>query len=159
MNASKPHGPTGKTIGCLLALLILASDGSSAANSAGSGPQAITIVQHSGLSGPNTFVATGAVNDLGAVVLDSVLATALPAPVVGTAHYIRTYYGAAGTFTVQMQTLLTPTDVPWLWAETGHWVIIEGTGAYAGLQGAGEESGIRDFLAQTLVAVFDGKVH
>ena len=139
--------------------MILVSAGSSAGNPTERRPQVITIVQHSGLNGPNTFVATGAINDLGAVVLDSVRATALPSPVVGTAHYIRTYYGAEGTLTLQMQTLLQATEVPWLWAETGHWVIVEGTGAYAGLQGAGEESGIRDFSTQTLVAVFEGKVH
>jgi ABC-type transporter Mla maintaining outer membrane lipid asymmetry permease subunit MlaE len=102
---------------------------------------------------------SGAISDSGHVTLDSVLATALPSPVVGTAHYVRTYHGSLGTFTMQLQTIITPTDVPWLWTETGHWIIIEATGAYEGLQGQGEELGVRNFSANTLDVVFTGQVH
>jgi hypothetical protein len=121
-------------------------------------PQTVTIVQHSELDGPSNFVATGAISDSGPITLDSVNATALPSPVVGTAHYIRTYRGELGTFTLKMQTLITPTDVPWLWAEKGEWLLASGTGAYEGLRGEGHEEGIRDFAANALDVVFTGKV-
>ena len=85
--------------------------------------------------------------------------TALPSPVVGTGHFIRTYHGERGTFTIQLQTLLKPTDVPWLFTETGRWVITDADRDYEGLLGQGEESGVRDFSAQKLDAVLTGKVH
>lgn len=122
-------------------------------------PQDVTITQHSMRGGPSTFVAGGAIDDFGPITLDSFHASAIPSPVVGTGHFIRTYHGRAGSFTIQLQTLLTPTDVPWLWHEAGHWVLVEGTGAYAGLRGEGVESGTRDFRANTLDVVFTGQVH
>jgi ABC-type transporter Mla maintaining outer membrane lipid asymmetry permease subunit MlaE len=155
----EPNRVSSKLFVCLIAWLALLSPGFTV-NAAPAGiPQAVTIAQHSELGGSSVFVISGAINDAGAVTLDSVLATALPAPVVGTAHYVRTYHGSLGTFTLQLQTLITPTDVPWLWTETGHWVIIEATGAYEGLAGVGQELGVRNFLANTLDAVFTGEVH
>lgn len=144
---------------CLLASFLLLSLASNAGDSPARTPQDVTIVQHSERGGPSTFVMSGAISDSGHVTLDSVLATALPSPVVGTAHYVRTYHGSLGTFTMQLQTIITPTDVPWLWTETGHWIIIEATGAYEGLQGQGEELGVRNFSANTLDVVFTGQVH
>ena len=38
-------------------------------------------------------------------------------------------------------------------------IIIEATGAYEGLKGVGEESGVRNFSANTLDVVFTGQVH
>lgn len=160
-NLSQPklNPARGKWIACLIALLAL-SPPCFTVNAAPEGkPEAVTITQHSALGGSSVFVASGAITDSGTVTLDSVLASALPSPVVGTAHYIRTYHGSLGTLTLQLQTLLTSTDVPWLWEETGHWVIIDATGAYEGLHGAGEELGVRDFLVNTLDAVFTGNVH
>lgn len=145
-----------KSFACIIALFLLFSPASNA--DAGT-PEAIAIIMHAARNGPNTFEAAGAINDSGSVTLDSVRATALPSPVVGTGHYIRTYNGVNGTLTIKLETLLTATDVPWLWNETGHWVIIGATGAYAGLRGEGDESGVRDFSANTLDAVFNGKVH
>jgi hypothetical protein len=49
--------------------------------------------------------------------------------------------------------------VPWLFTETGRWVIIDADGAYEGLLGEGDESGVRDFSAQKLDAVLTGKIH
>ena len=122
-------------------------------------PQLLTIVQHSALNGPSTFVASGAISDAGNVTLDDGHASAIPSPVVGVAHLTRTYHGALGSLTLRLQTVLTATDVPWIWAEQGRWVIESGTGAYAGLRGTGLEEGARDFIAQTLDATFTGNVH
>src|SRR5437867_2287459 len=116
-------------------------------------PQAVTITQHSsrGCPTPCTFVATGAISDSGFVTLDDEHDGALPSPVVGTAHVIRTFHGQAGTLTIRLETLLTLTAVPSIGQEQGRWVVVDGTGAYAGLSGEGKETGTRDFAAQTLV--------
>ncbi len=55
--------------------------------------------------------------------------------------------------------MIKSTNDPTLWDEQGHWVIVSGTGAYAGLLGEGSESGIRDFANQSLDAVYSGQVH
>jgi hypothetical protein len=122
-------------------------------------PQPVTIEQHSSRTCPCTFVATGAISDTGSVSLDDFHASAIPSPVVGTGHFIRTYHGQHGTFTIQLETLLTGTDDPTLLHEQGHWVIVDGTGRYTGLHGTGDESGTRNTVLNTLDAVFDGHVH
>ena len=124
-------------------------------------PRDITIAQHTsrGCVTPCVFAATGALTDSGTVTLDAEHDSAIPSPVVGTAHFVRTLHGQLGTLTIQLNTLLTPTDVPWLLHEQGRWVLVDATGAYAGLQGEGEESGTRDFRLMRLDVVYTGQVH
>ena len=126
-------------------------------------PQDVSIEAHTerGCPAPASciFVATGAINDAGTVTLDFVRATALPSPTVGTAQYVRTFHGQAGSLTIRLNSMLTGTDDPTLADEQGHWVIVSGTGAYSGLLGQGEESGVRDFANQSLDAVYTGQIH
>src|SRR5215218_645933 len=70
-------------------------------------PQPVTIALHSRLGCPCTFEAAGAINDSGSVVVDSVIAAAIPSPIVGTGHYVRTFFGGAGSFTIRLETVLT----------------------------------------------------
>ena len=126
-------------------------------------PQPVSIWTHTErvCTGPAScvFVATGAIVDGGTVTLDSVNATALPSPTVGTAHYVKTFHGVAGTLTIKLESMITGTSDPLLWNEKGNWIIVSGTGAYAQLLGEGKETGTRDFGNQSLDAVYTGQVH
>jgi hypothetical protein len=126
-------------------------------------PQDVSIEAHTvrDCPGPGScvFVATGAITDSGTVTTDFVRATALPSPTVGTAQYVRTFHGQLGSLTILLNSRITATNDPTLWDELGHWLIVSGSGAYSGLLGQGEESGIRDFANQSLDAVYTGQVH
>lgn len=143
----------------LLIGLVAASAGPVAATQ----PQDVLIEAHTERGCPTPasciFTATGAITDSGTVTLDFVRATALPSPTVGTAQYVRTFHGQAGSLTILLNSMITFTDDPTLADEQGHWLIVSGTGAYAGLLGQGTESGVRDFVNQSLDAAYTGQVH
>lgn len=145
-------------IGALLGLLA-AMPGPAAATQ----PQGVTIEAHTERNCPGpascVFVATGAITDGGTVTTEFVQATALTSPTVGTAQYVKTFHGLSGTLTIRLNSMIKGTSDPLLFDETGKWVIVSGTGAYAGLLGEGEETGIRDFGHQALDAVYTGQVH
>jgi hypothetical protein len=105
------------------------------------------------------FTASGAITDSGTVAGHLVRATALPSPTVGTAQFVITFHGQAGSLTILLNSMITGTDDPTLADERGHWLIVSGTGAYAELLGQGTESGVRDFAHQSLDAVYTGQVH
>jgi hypothetical protein len=126
-------------------------------------PQDVSIDAHTerGCPAPLSclFTATGAITDAGTVTTDFLRATALPSPTVGTAQYVKTFHGQAGSLTIRLNSIITGTDDPTLWDEQGRWVIVSGTGAYSGLLGEGEESGVRDFANQSLDVVYTGQIH
>lgn len=126
-------------------------------------PRAVTITAHTERGCPSSsscvFVATGAIDDSGTVSSVLLIAAALPAPVVGTAQWLKTFEGQKGSFTIRLQSLVTFVGDSLQAPETGHWVLVDGTGVYAGLLGQGAESGIRDYGAQSLDAILTGQVH
>jgi hypothetical protein len=126
-------------------------------------PQDVSIVAHTERGCPTpascVFVATGAITDGGMATTDLVHVAALPSPVVGTAQYLKTFHGVMGSLTIRLDSMIKSTNDPTLWDEQGNWVIVSGTGAYAGLLGEGSESGIRDFEHQSLDAEYTGQVH
>ncbi len=69
-----------------------------------------------------------------------------------------TFHGAQGSITVLLQTLLTPTEIPWILHEDGEWVVASGTGAYASLRGRGSFTATLNFLTG-VTSVFTGEVH
>ena len=131
--------------------------------SAGGVPQEVTIDIHveRGCPAPDscTFSASGAITDEGVVVTESIKAFALPAPVVGTAQYVRTFVGERGLVTTRLESTIRPTDDPNVWREQGHWVVVSATGQYAQLDGWGDEAGFRSFAAQSLDATYSGHLH
>ena len=143
----------------LLVGLLAASTGPVAATQ----PEDVSIDAHTerDCPGPTScvFTATGAITDYGTVTTDFIRATALSSPTVGTAQYVKTFHGQAGSLTILLNSRITGTNDPTLWDEQGHWLILSGTGAYARLLGQGEESGIRDFAKQSLDAVYTGQIH
>jgi len=145
-------------VGLLLGMI----SAGSVAGAAAAQPAAVSIASHTVRGCPElvscTFVAAGAITDSGFVTTVLVHAAAVGSPVTGTAQYVRTFHGAAGTFTIRLQTRLFGTDDPSLFQEEGEWTVIDGSGDYAGLLGQGHESGIRDFQNQSLDVVYTGNL-
>jgi hypothetical protein len=145
-------------IGVALVAFVIASAVASPASA--TTPQALTITQHAsrGCVIPCTFVATGAINDAGSMHTVSFHASALPSPVVGVAQWIYEFDGADGSFILQVEAhdmgMVSPVAIH----ETDHWVVTDGTGAYANFRGSGTAEGTRNFAQQTLDLVYSGKV-
>jgi hypothetical protein len=125
-------------------------------------PAAVSITSHTIRACPEpvsiscSFVAFGAITDSGTVTTVLVHAAAVGSPVTGTAQYVRTFHGEAGSFTIRLQTRLFGTHDPSLFQEEGEWTVIAGSGGYSGLLGQGHESGIRDFQNQSLDVEYTG---
>lgn len=122
-------------------------------------PQPVVLDTFSVRGCPCTFVMTGALEDQGSIVTDSVQGHALPSPIVGTATTVRTFIGQYGSLTIRLQSMIAPTDNPDLSTESGSWVVLEASGAYAGLDGWGKEAGLRDFAHQSLDVTYTGFLH
>ena len=122
-------------------------------------PQPVVLDTSSVRGCPCTFVMTGALEDQGSIVTDSVRAHALASPIVGTATTVRTFIGQHGSLTIRLQSIIAPTDNPDLYTESGTWVVLEATGAYTGLDGWGKEAGARDFTHQSLDVTYTGLLH
>jgi hypothetical protein len=127
-------------------------------------PQGITIEAHSvrgcPLPGSCHFIASGAFTDEGTIVTDTIFSTAIPAPTVGGAHWVRTFVGQYGSITIQEQLIfhVSPSD-PNLGEESGQWIISSATGDYEDLHGGGTVTGIRNFEESQLDVVYTGLVH
>jgi hypothetical protein len=122
-------------------------------------PQQVVLDTFSVRGCPCTFVMTGAFEDEGSIVTDSVHAHALASPIVGTATTVRTFIGQHGSLTIRLQSMIEPTDNPDLYTESGSWVVLETTGAYDGLDGWGKEAGVRDFAHQSQDVTYTGLLH
>lgn len=122
----------------------------------------VTIQAHTvrGCPTPDScrFSASGAITDEGLVETEDFRAFAIPAPVVGTAQWVRTFNGAKGSLTIRLNTIMRPTDDRAIWHEEGRWVVISGTGDYAQLDGQGSESATRNFNTQSLDATYIGQI-
>ena len=138
-----------------LALILLAAPAAQAAGI----PHQMVLDTFSVRGCPCTFVMTGALEDQGSIVTDSVQPHALTSPIVGTATTVRTFIGQHGSLTIRLQSIIAPTENPDLYTESGSWVILETTGAYAGVDGWGKEAGVRDFAHQSLDVTYTGLLH
>ena len=115
-------------------------------------PQAVTIsVNRSGAG--DLWSATGAFTDSGTLVDSPQKFTR-----TGTYHVLRTYSGSNGTFVARADVKIVPTASPGVFAVTGYWTIISGTGAYASLHGTGTLSETFDANAGTVVGTWEGSV-
>jgi hypothetical protein len=75
-----------------------------------------------------------------------------------TYHVVRTFIGADGTFTVVANVRVLPTADPGILNVTGPWSVQSGTGAYAGLTGAGVIKETFDTSALTISGTWTGHV-
>ena len=122
--------------------------------------QAITIITAKP-RGPalGTFSTSGAFSDSGVLVTESVSFSAIPSPFGVVTHVVQRFEGTLGTFTIHAQIIDTVTDDPNISLDQGRWVIVEGTGAYATLQGTGNVVGTVDDAANLITRIFMGTVH
>jgi len=97
-------------------------------------PSAVTV--HVDLiAGSDTWTASGAITDSGTSEFSRFFRTAIPSPSVGVSHADIVFEGAAGSFTLRSQSLQHD-----LFTAEGTWVVLGGTGAYAGIYGEGKVS-------------------
>jgi hypothetical protein len=116
-------------------------------------PAAETISVDRGAAG-DFWSATGAFADAGTLA-DSPQG---PPTRSGTYHVFRTYSSSDGTFEVRADVKIIPM-APGVFAVTGYWTVISGTGAYADLRGTGTLTETFDANSGTVVGTWQGLVH
>lgn len=108
---------------------------------------------------PGTFSATGAISDSGTFVNSSFVFGGLGAPNFVSVHATQTFAGAFGTFTLRVDIKETATADPNVLTDNGTWAVIDGTGAYATLQGGGQVTGTADDNTGVISRTYTGAVH
>ena len=119
---------------------------------------AFTTTEASIGAGHGTFSASGAVADSGTFTADLVAFGAGRSPMVGTGHYLVVFNGEKDSLTLRAQVVFRPTADPLVFEDVGRWVIVGGSGAYAGLHGEGTLAGVVDFRAGTATSTWQGVV-
>jgi hypothetical protein len=108
---------------------------------------------------PGTFSTAGAFVDSGTLITEQRNVSALPSPFGVVTHLVLRFDGAQGSFTMRTQIIETVTDDPNVFANSGVWVIFDGTGAYTHLQGTGDMEGTVDDAANLITRIYAGLVH
>ena len=93
-----------------------------------------------------TFSASGTVSDAGTVTAQARFG-AVPSPATGVLQTVRTLRGGNGTLTLRCTQRTPPNQATTVVSNTGSCVVLEATGAYAGLRGSGSLTGTTDFGA------------
>jgi hypothetical protein len=94
-----------------------------------------------------TFSASGTVSDSGTVTSQALFG-AVPSPVIGVQQQVRTYSGRKGTLTLRCnERLFPPGQHANVETQSGSCVVLDATGAYAGLKGPGSLAGTVDSSA------------
>jgi hypothetical protein len=127
-------------------------------------PQDVTISGHKigGDLNPGVFIAVGGITDSGRLQQHDFHNTALPAPNIGTDHFITTLYGNNGTIDIHVNGLFTfAADTI---NEDGNWRIVGGTRAYASLLGQGDYTKVINLKLSRdnpyfVTITFRGQVH
>jgi hypothetical protein len=108
---------------------------------------------------PGTFSAVGALSNSGTFVNSSFTFSAVGAPNFVIVHVTQRFDGARGTFTLHADIKETVTADPNVLTDKGHWVILEGTGAYETLRGQGQLTGTADDNTNVISRTYTGTVH
>ena len=144
----------------LAATFALAGALAATPHAAASPPEDVEIVA-SAVFAPDvslTWSASGAFADAGTFTFDSTHWGAVPSPAVGTLQQELTFSGADGTFTLRGNLVLT-IDGDGNVVLDGPWAVLDGTGAYADLHGAGNVHLALDPDPSTPdIATFTGRV-
>jgi hypothetical protein len=91
-----------------------------------------------------TFTATGAIDDAGPFTVEGVHVGGIGAPTFGVVQTVNRLEGSQGTFTIKETHKFTVTDDEGVFAVSGTWVVLSGTGNYTRLHGQGTTSGLID---------------
>jgi hypothetical protein len=128
---------------------------------ASGGPQPITIhIQKPvGAGTTGAFQASGALTDSGTVVNNDFDRHVAAYPTNETLEISATLFGSGGNLTVQMEIRVTQSGEPGIEYEDGRWQLVAGTGAYAGLQGEGDETAVVDHNQGEVWRSLTGEVH
>lgn len=105
-----------------------------------------------------TFAASGAFVDSGAI-NNLNIHFGGPYPTFLITFPTIQFTGTGGTFTIKAQIKEMPTTDPLVDTNTGTWVVVDGTGAYARLRGQGTVSGIKDDHVRLINRTYSGLVH
>jgi hypothetical protein len=104
------------------------------------------------------FLTTGVFSDSGTLVTESRVVSAIPSPFGVVSHFMLRFEGALGTFTIRTQITETVTDDESVFLNEGVWDIVDGTGAYSALHGAGDMEGTVDDEANLITRIYTGLV-
>jgi hypothetical protein len=137
----------------LLFISVSAIAATAAASAVGSAPEPLSLSVNRSFAG-EFWSASGAFTDSG-----TLADTPQHFTRTGTYHFLRTYTSSAGTFDTRGDAKITPTSTPGVFAVSGYWTVISGTGAYSDLHGTGTISETFDANAGTVVGTWDGLVH
>ena len=113
-------------------------------------PASITIETFRLQGSPGTFSISGAVSDAGTFTTLSVHVSAIHAPQFLVVHATYLFVGDLGSFTLRLQLVERLTANPSILVGSGTWVLLEGTGAYAGARAQGEIHGTADHTTEPL---------
>ena len=75
-----------------------------------------------------------------------------------TYHVWRVFTGDDGTFVARGDVLVRPTDDPAIFQVSGRWAVVEGTGAYQSLHGAGSIAEVFDTGVGVISGSWSGSV-
>jgi hypothetical protein len=148
------RGALRRTLLCWLASLVLAMP-------ALAGEKAGIVITTSKPLGPaiGSFSTAGAFVDSGNLITESRTTSALPAPFGVVTHLVLRFEGGYGTFTVRADFTEKTTANPRVFADSGTWVITDGTLGYATLRGTGELTGTVDDDQNLITRILTGLVH
>lgn len=107
---------------------------------------------------PGSFTTSGAFVETGVVTTEQRIVSALPAPFGVVTHLVLLFEGQQGTFTIRSEIIETVTDDEHVFANSGTWVIVDGSGAYSALRGTGKIQGTVDDQANLITRIFTGLV-
>lgn len=107
---------------------------------------------------PGTFTTSGAFVESGVMVTERRTVSAIPSPFGVVTHLVLLFQGQQGTFRIRTEITETVTDDENIFANSGSWVIVDGTGAYSALRGTGTIEGTVDDTANLITRVFTGLV-
>jgi hypothetical protein len=97
-----------------------------------------------------TFVVSGAVADSGTVAVEGIVITPIGNRDQGTLSGVETYNGQLGTIVTRFEGLAFPLSSPHE-VGLGHFEVVSGTGAYAGLSGDGVFQIVVDATSNQLI--------
>lgn len=162
MNSTRtPEAPPSVLQGCLrlATVLLLACACAPLAVNAAAEHATVVISTEKPLGPvPGTFVASGAFSDSGVVTTQGRVVSALPSPFGVVSHLVLRFDGENGSFVIRTEIIETVTDDPNVFANSGVWAIVDGSGAYARLHGTGDVEGSVDDVANLIARVFVGDV-
>ena len=107
---------------------------------------------------PGTFSTSGAFVETGTLLTERRIVSAIPAPFGVISHLTLLLVGEEGPITIRAQVLESVADDENIFAQSGTWVIVKGTGAYSSLRGNGSIEGTADHPNDLITRIYTGQI-